>query len=515
MSHARRLALGIGLLACASSAARAEGEPPQYCIGEYAEDLQSLAPKVRELEHQPYSFCVRNTVVYECLSYAADGSVRRTRRQAVAHGTAFAYRQEAATGTTLLFTNEHVAEWPAVTPDGKTADGVPAGCKRVSENLRIVDNEQDDYEADDVSLTRIVADPQLDAAVLRAKATLPVLPWKIGHSAALHERDAVEVRGFPLGAFAATNVGKVVSAFQHDDEGQWDHDDFVVDALLSNGNSGSPVLAVSCKTGELELVGVYHAGYLQGSALNVVVGIDQLRDMMTTLKRTPRAHGEPNATLDEVSRATLARQVVATPWNEPFYPFGPFTAAVRPRGDGALVFEVFGRDFPFHTTPLFAFEDLAKPAAFGDVGRMWFGGRGGIKSYSRSDLDADAQAAVMHTIEALRRDGVAFFANRSGATTPPKTRAEFEKAERAERSLSRTVAGRRELASSLADVADRLAPRPPEPTVALGELFTPLPPPSLATLPPARSSLPRSPLPRSPLPAPHSSAPPPTASPPK
>src|SRR6185312_16125846 len=129
-------------------------------------------------EHQPYSFCVRNTVVYECLSYAADGSVRRTRRQAVAHGTAFAYRQEAATGTTLLFTNEHVAEWPAVTPDGKTADGVPAGCKRVSENLRIVDNEQDDYEADDVSLTRIVADPQLDAPVLRAKATLPVLPSK-------------------------------------------------------------------------------------------------------------------------------------------------------------------------------------------------------------------------------------------------------------------------------------------------------------------------------------------------
>jgi S1-C subfamily serine protease len=476
---ARRLALGA-MIACASSAAWAEGEPPQYCIGEYAEDLASLAPKARELEHQPYSFCVRNAVVYECLSYSADGSVRKTRRQAVAHGTAFAYKQDA--GTTLLFTNEHVAEWPAVTPDAKAVDGVPAGCKRVSEKLSIVDNEQDDYEADDVALTRIVADPQLDAAVLRAKATLPVLPWKIGRSAALHERDAVEVRGFPLGAFAATNVGKVVSAFQHDDEGQWDHDDFVIDALLSNGNSGSPVLAVSCKTGELELVGVYHAGYLQGSALNVVVGIDQLRDLMTTMKRAPRGHGEVVAALDDAARATLTRQVAAAPYNEPFYPFGPFAAAVRPRGDGALVFEVFGRDFPFRTAPLFAFEDLALKAAFGDVGRVWFGGAGGIKTYARSDLDADAQAAVMHTIEALRRDAVAFFGNRAGATTPPKTRAEFERAERAERSLARTVAGRRELAATLADVADRLAQRAPDFGVALGELFTPLSPPSLAAI---------------------------------
>ncbi|MCA1663974.1 MAG: hypothetical protein LC659_06870, partial [Myxococcales bacterium] len=87
----------------------AEGEPPQYCIGEYAEDLTQLAPKARERERDAYSFCVRNTVVYECLSYAADGSVRRTRRRGVQHGTAFAYKQD--NGTTLLLTNEHVAEW--------------------------------------------------------------------------------------------------------------------------------------------------------------------------------------------------------------------------------------------------------------------------------------------------------------------------------------------------------------------------------------------------------------------
>jgi serine protease Do len=287
------------------------------------------------------------------------------------------------------------------------------------------------------------------------------------------------VRGFPLGAFAATNEGKVVSAFQHDDEGPWDHDDFVVDALLSNGNSGSPVLAVSCKTGEFELVGIYHAGYLLGSALNVVVGIDQLRDLMTTLKRSPRNHGEASAALDDVARGTLARQAAGT--TAPFFPFGNLVASVRPRADGALVFEVFLRDFPFHTAPLFAYEDVVQSGSFGDVGRLWFGGTAGVKAYTRTDLDADAQSAVMRTVEALRRDAIAFFAQRAAQMKAPATRQEFERAARAERSLSRTVATRRDLATTIGELADRLAPLPPEPGLAEEELFTPLRPPSLAT----------------------------------
>ena len=98
------------------------------------------------------------------------------------------------------------------------------------------------------------------------------------------------------------------------------------------------MLAVSCKTGELELVGVFHAGDLQGSALNVVVGIDQLRDLMTTRKRTPRRHGEVNASLDEPSRGRLARQSASV--TLPFFPFGNLSAPVRPSADGGLVFEL-------------------------------------------------------------------------------------------------------------------------------------------------------------------------------
>ena len=53
-----------------------------------------------------------------------------------------------------------------------------------------------------------------------------------------------------------------------DSERGWNHADFVVDALLNAGNSGSPVFAVSCRTSEPELVGIYHAGYTDAATLN-------------------------------------------------------------------------------------------------------------------------------------------------------------------------------------------------------------------------------------------------------
>lgn len=262
----------------ASGAPASPGVPPApFCPGVYADDLRTLSGDARTFDHGPeavFSYCARNTATYECLSYGLDGAVRHERRKAVLHGTAFPYRRQG--NDTFLLTNDHVAAWPTVTDLQHPVEGVPAGCKKVSESLALVDDEHDNYARDDVSVTRVVTDAQLDVAILKTQAALHVMPWKVGRSAAVRERNAVEVRGFPLGAFRATNAGKVISALDHDDFGDWDHDDFVVDALLSAGNSGSPVLAVSCATGEYELVGIYHAGYTAGSALNVVVGIDQV-----------------------------------------------------------------------------------------------------------------------------------------------------------------------------------------------------------------------------------------------
>src|SRR5262245_37998643 len=130
------------------------------CTGEYADDMAQLAPRARAFEQQPpaqYRYAVRSSATYECLSYSPDGSLRRARKKATLHGTGFGYRRVG--NETLLITNHHIAEWPPVTDDDHSVEGVPAGCKKVSEILKIVDNEADAYEADDISLVRVVSDP--------------------------------------------------------------------------------------------------------------------------------------------------------------------------------------------------------------------------------------------------------------------------------------------------------------------------------------------------------------------
>ena len=445
-----------------------------YCSGEYADDFSALASTVRDFERDSRayssSYCVRNTAIYECLSYSSDGNVRKVRRKAVLHGTAFGYKVQG--GETLLLTNQHIADWPAVTDEEHAVEDIPIGCKRVSDALRIVDNESDAYERDDIPLSRVVTDPQLDVAVLKARVPLTTLPWKVGRSAALRERNVVDVRGFPLGAFRATNVGKVVSAYDHDDEKDWDHDDFVIDALLSPGNSGSPVLAVSCRTGEYELVGIYHAGYTNGSALNVVVGIDQVRDLMTTLKRSPRLHAESTQGPEARDRTRLMQDN----WFfvEPFFPFGPLAAAVRPRADGALIFEVLSREFPLKSHPIAVLEDLPgqRPEAFGELGRLWFGGPQGLKPYFRAELEGDVQAQLARILDALRRDAIATFSYRGAARNALTSRERFEQVTRLERGLKRLTAGQRDLTQLLAELADRLGPHGNDVPVHLSDAFT-------------------------------------------
>ncbi len=429
-----------------------------YCSGEYADDLAALSVKAREFDQQqrPYTYCVRSTAVYECPSYAPDGSLRRTRRKVSAHGTAFGYRQLA--GDTLLVTNDHVAEWPAVTSEEHPVEDVPAGCRRVSDGLRIVENESDAYERDDVPLSRVVTDPTLDVAVVKAKGALPVVPWKIGHSAALRERNAVDVRGFPLGVLRANNVGKVVSAYDHDEEKDWDHDDFVIDALLSPGNSGSPVFAISCRTGEFELVGVYHAGYTKGAALNVVVGVDQLRDLLTTLKRPgTAARADSAASLDPAERAMVLASARGT--EEPFFPFGGFVATARARDDGALVFELMGKDFPIHSGPVLVLEDLpAADESFGQLGRVWAGNRQGLREVVHTALDAEAQALTAKLLDALRRDALLAARHLSAARRGMSSRERFQEVARLERSLRRSSSSRQDLAQAATELAERLCP---------------------------------------------------------
>ncbi len=460
-----------------AQAAKSPAAPPvaaPFCGGEYADDLAALSASAREFEQhqQAFTYCVRSTAIYECPSYGPDGALRRSRRKIVAHGTGFGLRESA--GETLVVTNDHVAEWPAVTDEEHTVDDVPAGCRRVSSALRIVDAEDDAYDRDDVPLTRVVSDPALDVTVLKAKGALPVVPWRIGRSAALRERNVVDVRGFPLGVLRANNVGKVISTYDHDDSNEWDHDDFVIDAPLSPGNSGSPVFAVSCRTGELELVGIYHARYATEGALNVVIGIDQVRDLLTTLHRSPRQRSEV-AALDRTARERIAAGARATV--EPFFPFGGLVAAVRARADGALVFELMSKDFPLPAQAALVIEDLPPSSAaepFGQLGRVWAGNRQGLREIDPSTLDADGKAHVSKLLDALRHDALAAFGYAALAARPVSSREQFQEVKSAERIVRRNAASRTDVAQNALELAEALMPRSADATATLADALRPL-----------------------------------------
>lgn len=430
-----------------------------YCAGDYSNDFAALSKRAAELTSKvenAFTYCVRVTATYECLSYAADGTMKRAKKYATAHGTAFAYKKNG--GDVLLVTNQHVTEFPAVSDEDHPVDGVPVGCKRVADSLKIVESDKDAFESDDVPLSKVVSDPALDISIIKARAPLAVMPWKIGRSAALKERNVVDVRGFPLGAFKATSLGKVISTYDRDDFKDWDHDDFVIDAAMSPGNSGSPVLAVSCYTGEFELVGVFHADYSRGNSLNVVIHIDDVKDLMQTLKRTNVSRAD-SAPLDLAARRRLIDD--ASDGIGLFFPFGGSTASAQTRSDGALLFQVFSRDFPIKTWPVLTFEDNPPEngAEFGTLGKLWFGSARGVTEVSKNDLDAEARAQLERGLDALRRSALLSAAHRRASAGQDASREAHDLAARLDRNLRRNSAMDKDLATQVTELAEREAPK--------------------------------------------------------
>src|SRR5467141_1524636 len=127
--------------------------PPPLCSGDYADSLPAeKAASILDAVKQPFVFAIRNTATYEHVYYGRDGKLRRAYLRSVVHGTAFAYK--VVNGETLLVTNEHVASQAEVADTENTVEGVAPGSKKVREQIKIVRDEQDDYEPGHVILTR-------------------------------------------------------------------------------------------------------------------------------------------------------------------------------------------------------------------------------------------------------------------------------------------------------------------------------------------------------------------------
>jgi serine protease Do len=347
MPRASRALLPAALVALASLPA--EGKPAKPapsrppCASRYADTLSAMNAASRDRESRPgadWVYCLRASAVYEHLSYGRGGKVVHEYHTKTRHGTGFAYRQRGAEW--LVATNQHVIAFPEVTGDGQDLEGIPPGSRRIRAEVRIVASESDPESPGQIVLRPVLSDDPLDIAVLASREPLRVIPYRLGRSADLRIGTAVLARGYPLGAFMATNAGRVIGTGQRDVERGWDHEDFAVDALLNLGSSGSPVLAVSCQTGEPEVVGVYHAGYRNAQGLNVVIAIDGLRAVLEDLRPSVRTAPakDPSADPDEV-RAALARGPI-------LIPFGRRAVRVERQGE-AVRFAVLDRAFPLST----------------------------------------------------------------------------------------------------------------------------------------------------------------------
>jgi serine protease Do len=428
------------------------------CQGEYADTLQIQSLHTREIEQGPrgqYSYLVRSTAKYECPFFGPDGKLRRRRVQSSEVGSAFAY--EVSGGDTYLLTNEHVASWPDVTDPFHRVDGVQDGCKRVEDKLRIVRDERDDFEAGQIPLTRVAVEPLLDAAILKANQKLNALPFRVGKSAGLRQGNAVEVRGFPLGVMQAVNSGKIVNPYDRDQEQGWDHVDFVIDALLAEGNSGSPVLALSCRSRDLELVGMYHAGYKGHGALNVVVGIDQLVDFMRKKKRVPRALADSAPGAPGAAERAHIRDSLASGATLPLFDFGGLIVRVD-AADQNLLYHIYGRQFPLDERRAAVLEDLPKEGAFGELGRFWVQGQAGVgwREWPPAALGADERDLLARVAESIRLQ-VLHTIDYRHALANPASADERKRGRDMSRVLARDVPLAKDLAGNLLDMAERLA----------------------------------------------------------
>jgi serine protease Do len=263
------------------------------------------------------------------------------------------------------------------------------------------------------------------------------------------------VRGFPLGAFQALSVGKVINPRQPDTEDRWDHTDLVIDAQLSSGNSGSPVLAVSCKSRLFELVGVYHAGYREGQSLNVAVSVDELRELMATLK----ARRKEGRELTAGDRRTLELWLRAAK-TPVLIPFGGHVVWVQAAREG-LRYHVFSKMFPLHDRRVAVLEDL-RSHGFGRLGRLWFGTEsGGLAERRLTSLPADDQQRMTRLAVALREHILLVLELRSKEAAVKGSRVAYERARQLRRRIALNRTPHQHLARWLVEVTGRHEAAPP------------------------------------------------------
>ncbi len=190
--------------------------------------------------------CLRNTSVY----VNQDSGERTTRST---FGTGFVYKRE--DGWTYLTTNEHVGKQTEKEVVQNFFNPEPEIWNKVSEEVSIVDNKFDKDKKDDILLSVVRSDTELDTIVLKTKTPLHVAhSYRIG-TIQEHVGDQVYAIGYPLGLTKAVTKG-IISNPSVKLEGT---DHTMMDMTTQPGQSGSPVF-VRGTDNELYLIGQMRMG---------------------------------------------------------------------------------------------------------------------------------------------------------------------------------------------------------------------------------------------------------------
>ncbi|MCX7943614.1 MAG: serine protease [Deltaproteobacteria bacterium] len=352
----------------------------QRCSGRYADSPDFLKREILEFEKSQksnYAVCIRNTTTYEQIFYSEDGKINKRLIKYVIHGTAFPIERK---GDTVYFlTNEHVANQPFVTNESNKLEGVPFGAKKIAESIKIVQNEDDTFEKNFITLKITAIAPELDAAILEGKVNMDPIPYKFGLSSELKTGNFVMIKGFPLGIFNVSNTGKVINVNLEDNDGEWHHKDFVIDAQLNTGQSGSPVFAINCETGEYELVGLYHAFYPEGKGLNLAVGIDELVDFIKS-KKSIIPNPQKDLSFLNTQEQFKIISYLLDPKNLKLFQFGDNLLNVSLSKDRTVTIDIYTERFPTYTVPAFSLIDR-HIKGYGDVDELII-----YRSFSRKEV---------------------------------------------------------------------------------------------------------------------------------
>ncbi len=189
------------LLASIAAAATIFTTPSCSSVYQAVETQQQIAREDALEDILRSVVCIKNTATYVNQD-SGETTIRST------FGTGFVYKRE--DGWSYLTTNEHVGKQKEKeVVQNFFNSGQPETWNKVNEEVSIVDNKFDKDKKDDIVLSVVRGDSELDTIVLRTKTPLHVArSYRIG-TIEEHVGDQVYSVGYPLGFTKAVTEGTI------------------------------------------------------------------------------------------------------------------------------------------------------------------------------------------------------------------------------------------------------------------------------------------------------------------